>query len=123
MKLTNNQQRVLDELRRIGRANAVHYRDRQPYLHKCDRERLERGDDACVFGMGGLTYQAGHALGMSAGSVLSVFKALERKGLVIRETRRPEYQRPLYWWPVGLAAELRAELIELRHHEQEPSHG
>jgi len=110
MKLTNNQQRVLDELRRVGRENAFRYREREPYLHKKDLERLSRGDQVCAFGMGGLTYQVGHAVGMKPGAVLSIFKALEGKGLVLREDRNPEYQRPLYWWPVGLADELQAEL-------------
>lgn len=49
-------------------------------------------------------------LGISATSVLSIFKALRRKGLVIRELSYPDYQRARYWWPVGLAAELAAEL-------------
>ncbi|MFL3984707.1 hypothetical protein [Pseudomonas aeruginosa] len=110
MKLTENQHRVLDELRRVGRENAFRWRDRETHLHKKDLERLERGDQDCAFGMGGLTYQVGCAVGMKAGAVLSTFKALERKGLVVRETSFPEYQRPLYWWPVGLAAELLAEL-------------
>ena len=110
MKLTNNQQRVLDELRRIGRENAFRYRGREAYLHKLDIGRLARGDEVCAFGMGGRTYQVGRAVGMKPGAVLSIFKALEGKGLVLRENRNPEYQRPLYWWPVGLAEELHAEL-------------
>ncbi|MNF05206.1 hypothetical protein D3C80_2048840 [compost metagenome] len=43
--------------------------------------------------------------------MLSVFKALQRKGLVLPEESYPEYQRPRYWWPVGLAAELAGELL------------
>ncbi|WP_227778695.1 hypothetical protein [Pseudomonas veronii] len=42
--------------------------------------------------------------------MLSIFKALHRKGLVIREESYPNYQRARYWWPIGLAAELAAEL-------------
>ena len=111
MKLTDKQQSVLDELRKIGRKNAYLYRDTQPYLHQKDCEKLALGDQACVFGMGGLTFQVGHRLGVSAPSVLSIFKALRRKGLVIREESYPEYQRARYWWPVGLAAELASELL------------
>jgi|GEM_PF-2280841 DNA-binding MarR family transcriptional regulator len=110
MKLTEKQQLVLDELRKIGRKNANLYRDSQPYLHQKDCEKLALGDQACVFGMGGLSYQVGHRLGVSASSVLSIFKALHRKGLVIREESYPDYQRARYWWPIGLAAELVAEL-------------
>ncbi|HFZ2546478.1 TPA: hypothetical protein ACIJ26_005400 [Pseudomonas aeruginosa] len=120
MKLTSNQQRVLDELRRVGRDNAFRYRGREAYLHKQDLERLGRGDQACAFGMGGLTYQVGHAVGMKPGAVLSIFKALEGKGLVLRETRNPEYQRPLYWWPAGLAAELLAELSPTAQGDNQP---
>lgn len=110
MKLTEKQQLVLDELRKIGRKNAHLYRDSQPYLHQKGCEKLALGDQACVFGMGGLTFQVGHRLGVSAPSVLSIFKSLLRKGLVIREESYPDYQRARYWWPVGLAAELTAEL-------------
>ncbi len=110
MKLTDNQRRVLAELRRVGRDNAFRYRIREAYLHKQNIERLGQGDQACTFGLGGLTCQVGHAVGMKPGAVLGIFKALERKGLVIRESRDPWYQRPLYWWPVGLAAELSTEL-------------
>ena len=53
MKLTEKQQAVLDELRKIGRKNAYLYRDTQPYLHQNDCEKLAKGDQACVFGMGG----------------------------------------------------------------------
>jgi hypothetical protein len=111
MKLTDKQQSVLDEIRKIGRENAYRYRDTQPYLHQTDCEKLARGDQACVFGMGGLTYQVGHRLGIAAPAVLSTFKALMQKGLVIREESYPDYQRPRYWWPVGLAAELACELL------------
>lgn len=111
MKLTEKQQSVLGELRKIGRDNAYRYRDAQPYLHQKDCEKLVLGDQACVFGMGGLTYQVGHRLGVAAPSVLSIFKALKQKGLVIREESYPDYQRPRYWWPVGLAAELAGELL------------
>lgn len=111
VKLTEKQQNVLDELRKIGRKNAYLYRDTQPYLHQKDCEKLSLGDQACVFGMGGLTSQVGHRLGITASSALSIFKALRQKGLVIREESYPDYQRPRYWWPVGLAAELAGELL------------
>ena len=110
MKLTEKQQSVLDELRKIGRDNAYRYCGVTPHLHESDCGKLARGDQACVFGMGGLTYQVGHRLGVSAPSVLSIFKALKRKGMVIREEAYPDYQRARYWWPVGLAADLAAEL-------------
>ncbi|WP_350648660.1 hypothetical protein [Pseudomonas sp. HY13-MNA-CIBAN-0226] len=111
MNLTEKQQAVLDELRKIGRENAYRYCDTQPYLHQTDCEKLARGDQVCVFSMGGLTYQVGHRLGIGAPSVLSTFKALRGKGLVIREESYPDYQRARYWWPVGLAAELAGELL------------
>lgn len=111
MKLTEKQKLVLDELRKIGRENAYCYRGVAPCLHNDACGRIARGDQACAFGLGGLTYQVGGRLSIEAGSVLSVFKALQRKGLVIREESYPEYQRPRYWWPVGLAAELAGELI------------
>ncbi|MFT2185631.1 hypothetical protein [Pseudomonas kurunegalensis] len=111
MKLTDNQQRVLDALREISRANAVRYREKTPYLYEQDCKKLAAGDQACAFGMGGLSYQVGDRLKLPAGSVLSIFKALERKGLVLRESSYPEYQRPRYWWPVGLAAEMAAQLL------------
>jgi len=108
--MTGRQQLVLDELRVIARRNAFRYRENQKYLHERDLEKLARGDESCVFGMGGLTYQVAHSLGMTTGSVLAIFKALERKALVIRETSFPEYKRPLYWWPVSMAPELLAEI-------------
>lgn len=111
MKLTVKQQSALDELRKIVRENAYRYRDTEPYLHRTDCEKLSRGDQACVFGMGGLTFQVGNRLGVSASSVLCIFKALRRKGLVIREESYPDYQRARYWWPIGLAAELAGELL------------
>ncbi|WP_017736456.1 hypothetical protein [Pseudomonas sp. CBZ-4] len=110
VKLTEKQQSVFDELRQIGRQNAYKYLDKQAYLHQEDLRKIALGDVACVFGMGGLSYQVAHRLGTSAPSVLSIFKALRRKGLVIREESYPDYQRARYWWPVGLAAELHAEL-------------
>lgn len=111
MRLTEKQQAVLDELRKIGCENAYRYRETQPYLHQKDCEKLALCDQACVFGMGGLSYQVGNRLGVAAPSVLSIFKALRRKGLVIREEAYPDHQRPRYWWPVGLAAELAGELL------------
>ncbi|MHA6235197.1 hypothetical protein [Pseudomonas fluorescens group sp. PF-69] len=113
MKLTEKQQSVLDELSKIGRENAYRYRGVTPHLHRNDCEKLAKGDQACVFGLGGLTYQVGHRLGVAAPSVLSIFKALQRKGLVIREETYPDYLRARYWWPVGLAAELAGELTPL----------
>ncbi|WP_288076496.1 hypothetical protein [Pseudomonas sp.] len=110
MKITIKQQAVLDTLRQIGRENFYRYRGKEPHLHKIDCENVARGDDHCAFGLGGFTYQVGYRLGMKPASVLAIFKSLESKGLVLRETQYPEYQRPLYWWPVGLAAELVAEL-------------
>ena len=110
VKLTEKQQNVFDELRKIGRQNAYKYLDKQAYLHQEDLRKIALGDVACVFGMGGLSCQVAHRLGTSAPSVLSIFKALRRKGLVIREESYPDYQRARYWWPVGLAAEIAAEL-------------
>ena len=111
MKLTSNQQRVLDALREVSRANVVQYRGKTPYLYEQDLKKLAAGDQACAFGLGGLSYQVGTRLGLPAASVLRTFKTLERKGLALRESSYPEYQRPRYWWPVGLAAEMAAELI------------
>lgn len=110
MKLTEKQQAVLDTLIAVSRENAFRYKDKTPYLYECDVKKLAAGDDKCAFGLGGLTYQVGGRLGLKAGAVLAVFKTLEKKGLVLRESSHPEYQRPLYWWPVGLAAELTAEI-------------
>lgn len=110
-KLTDRQQDVLETLRDIGRDNAVRYRSKTPYLYQQDCKKLVEGDEACVFGLGGLTWQVGGRLGLGAASVLSTFKALESKGLIIRETRNPRYQRPLYWWPVGMAKALAEELM------------
>ncbi|MCS5516521.1 hypothetical protein NWF32_20895 [Pseudomonas qingdaonensis] len=58
-----------------------------------------------------MSYQVGARLDLSAAAVLNTFKALERKGLVLRESSYPEYQRPRYWWPVGFAAEMAAQLL------------
>ena len=70
------------------------------------------GDEGPAVSMfGGIPAFGGHSLGGSAPSVLSIFKALRRKGLVIREESYPDYQRARYWWPVGLAAELAGELL------------
>lgn len=110
MKTTERQQLILEELRKIGRDNFYRYKDTQPYLHSEDCKQLARGDEASAFGLGGLTFQVGNRLGIKVGGVLSTFKALERKGLVVRETRNPSYQRPLYWWPVGLSKELLSEI-------------
>lgn len=58
MSLTKNQQAVLDEFRKVCRKNACLYRETQPHLHQRDLEKLAIGDQACVFSMGGLSYQA-----------------------------------------------------------------
>lgn len=110
MKLTEKQQLVLNELRKIGRRNAYLYRETEPHLHQQDCEKLLAGDQACVFSLGGLSFQVGNQLGASAASVLSIFKALQRKGMVIREESHPDYLRARYWWPTGLAEELSQEL-------------
>lgn len=109
--LTDKQLRILDALREVSRTNVLRYRDSTQYLYEEDCKKLASGDQACAFGLGGLSYQVGARLDLSAASVLSTFKALERKGLVLRESSYPEYHRPRYWWPVGLAAELAAELL------------
>lgn len=109
-KLTDRQQDVLETLRDIGRDNAIRYRSKTPHLYQQDCKKLLKGDEACVFGLGGLTWQVGERLWLAAAAVLSTFKALEKKGLIIRETYNPRYQRPLYWWPVGLAKALADEL-------------
>ncbi|UVM64464.1 hypothetical protein LOY34_13995 [Pseudomonas sp. B21-009] len=111
MKLTDKQQGVLDALREVSRANVLRYRNKTPYLYEQDCKKLARGDQACAFGLGGLSYQVGAHLDLSAASVLSTFKALEHKGLVLREASYPEHHRPRYWWPVGFAAEMAAELL------------
>jgi len=110
MKLTEKQELVLDELRKICRGNVYRYRDITPHLHEHDRAKVAAGDQHCVYGLGGLTYQVGYRLDMSAGSVLSIFKALHHKGLVIRDESYPNYQRARYWWAAGLAAVIDAEL-------------
>lgn len=108
-KLTERQQAVLDSLEAICRRNVALYKESCDHLYQESLRKLSLGDAACVFGNGALTFQVGAAIGLRAGSVLSTFKALESKGLAIRETRNPSYQRPLYWWPAGLAEKLCAE--------------
>lgn len=110
MNLTAKQSAVLEELRKIGRRNVFVYKDVHGHLYDDDKARIAKGDEFCAFGLGGLTYQVAHRIGSTPGAVLAIFKALERKGLVLRETRNPSYQRPLYWWPVGLAKELHDEI-------------
>ncbi|WP_050508098.1 hypothetical protein [Pseudomonas syringae] len=111
-RLTINQQRVLDELRKIGRESLYRYREQSPYLFSEDCKKVSAGDEYCVFGMGGLSWWVSARLDLKTPSVLGIFKALESKGLVLRETRNPKYKRPLYWWPVGLAAELATEVSQ-----------
>ena len=65
MKLTAKQQSVLDELHKIGRDNLYCYRDVTPCLYQLDCEKLVKGDRACAFGLGGLTCQVGHRLGLA----------------------------------------------------------
>lgn len=110
MGLTEQQQKVIGALEVICRRNIVRFKESCPRMYQGDLRKLVLGDAACVFGGGGLTFQVGHALGIKASMVLATFKALERKGLVIREKQVRPYQCALYWWPVGLAAKLSAEL-------------
>lgn len=109
--ITERQQLVLNELREIGRANLFRYAESCPYLFQLDCRKVAAGDASCVFGMGGLSYQVARRLGWTAGAALSAFKALEKRGLVVRETSFQEHRRPLYWWPVGLADSLCKELV------------
>ena len=110
MKLSERQSAVLEELKKVARQNAVRYRGKTEHLFLEDCKKLAQGDEYCTFGMGGLTWQVGDRLGLGAHQVLPVFKALERKGLVRRESTFRDYQRPLYWWPVGMADTLVHEL-------------
>lgn len=112
MKLTERQEAVLSKMQEFGRRNLFRYKEHTPYLFGNDCEKVKAGDAYYIFGLGVLSYQIGYALELPAAAVLSTFKALERKGLVMRETSHPTYHRPLYWWPVGLAAELAEELSE-----------
>lgn len=113
LKLTERQRGVLEALETICRRNVVRYKESCNHLYQDDLRKLALGDAACVFGGGGLTFQVGHALGIKASSVLSVFKSLERKGLVIREKPRG-YLCAMYWWPVGLAAAMKAEFEQVK---------
>ncbi|NNN24388.1 hypothetical protein [Pseudomonas nitroreducens] len=110
--LTETQALVLNALRAHCKANVVRYRESYPHLYQDDLVRISKGDKGSVWGLGCLTWQLGNKHGMAAAKVLRTFKALEARGLVIREDRAVwTYQRPLYWWPVGLAAELVGELL------------
>lgn len=109
--LTDTQTLILETLREHCRASALRWRDSEPHLYKSDLAQIKRGDQASAFGLGCLTWWMGNKLGMTPAKVLRTFKALEARGLVLRE-KNVTYQRPLYWWPVGLAAELAVELIE-----------
>lgn len=110
--LTETQALVLNAMRTQCRANVVRYRESCPHLYQDDLVRIGNGDKGSVWGLGSLTWQVANKLSLTAEKVLRTFKALESRGLVIREERGAwTYQRPLYWWPVGLAAELVSELI------------
>lgn len=109
-QLTARQQTVLDAMRTRCRENMYRQKGGSEYLYASDIERVRGGDKSAVFGLGVLTWGLAHTLGMKAPQVLATFKALEKRGLVIREDDHPSYKRPLYWWPVGLAAELVTEI-------------
>jgi len=108
--LTINQQAVLDNMTEISRSNAERWRSRGGHLYLSDLDRLKGGDETSVFGLGTLTSQLAFRLNKSTGSVLSILKALQRKGIVIHEADADSYQRPLYWWPTGLAEKIYLEL-------------
>lgn len=113
LKLTERQRGVIEALEAICRRNVVQYKDSCDHLYQSDLQKLRKGDEACVFGTGGLTFQVGRALGIKASAVLSTFRALERKGLVLCEKPRG-YLCALYWWPVGLAASMKAEIEQVK---------
>lgn len=113
--LTDTQVLVLNAMRAHCRVNVVRYRESCPHLYQDNLEQIGKGDAASVWGLGCLTWQLGNKHGMAAAKVLRTFKALESRGMVIRE-HRGTYQRPLYWWPAGLAAELVAELAPQAGH-------
>ncbi|GLO41537.1 hypothetical protein PPUN15366_31820 [Pseudomonas putida] len=96
-------------LRDIGRDNAVRYRSKTPHLYQQDCEKLLKGDEACVFGLDGLTWQVRQTAGACRGGGAQHLQSPREEGLIIRETCNPRYQRPLYWWPVGLAKALADE--------------
>lgn len=108
--MTDIQTLVLDELRKIGRESLFRYRESSPYLFQNDCEKIRAGDEKCVFGMGGLSWWIGGRLDISTAKALRVLKALEKKGLVIREVKHQTYSGARYWWPIGLAAELAQEI-------------
>ena len=108
--LTDTQSLVLEQLRVHCRRQVMLYRGgKYDHLHQDKLARIQRGDQACAFCLGGLTFQIGHQLHMPAAKVLRTFKALKAKGMVLSEDK-VDYQRPLYWWPVGLAGESAAEI-------------
>lgn len=109
MKLTNNQALVLEELQRRCRLNPFAHQNQSEHLFQQSVQRLNQGDQACVYGMGALSWGVAHTLGMSTGKTLRILKALQVKGLVITE-EDDDYQRPRYWWAVGIAEELRAKI-------------
>lgn len=109
--ITERQQLVLNELREIGRANLYLYCESAPYLFQQNCKKVAAGDAYCAW-LGGLTFQIARRLGWTTGAVLSAFKALEKRGLVIRESGRPQRNGPLYWWPTGLADTLCKDLKE-----------
>ena len=112
MNLTENQAAVLSALRDVGRKNLFLYVGSSAYLFQEDCKKIVKGDYWCVFGMGGLSWHIAPRVELPTATVLSIFKQLERRGFVIRETVRVGRGRPLYWWPVGLAALLCAELAD-----------
>ncbi|WP_010486838.1 hypothetical protein [Pseudomonas sp. S9] len=109
MKLTANQIVVLDELRRRCRANPFKHQNQSEHLFELAVQCFRLGDKACVYGMGALSWGMANTVGMPAGKVLRILKSLKAKGLVITE-EDDGYQRPRYWWAVGIAEELSAKL-------------
>lgn len=112
MNLTDNQSAVLQALRSIAHKNLYRYATNSPYLFQQECLKIVKGDHWCVFGMGGLSWHVGKIVNLPTPTVLSIFKQLERRGFVIRETVRVGQGRPLYWWPVGYASQLCAELAD-----------
>lgn len=113
MKLTERQVHVLMCLQAVCREQVFRYSGKCGHLFQSDLLTLvTKGDSGCAWGMGGLTWWVAPRLDLNPGQVLTAFKQLEAKGLVVREARHYTYQRPLYWWPLGLADEICNELKE-----------